>query len=219
MKTKQIFPILFFVIASLTCHAQVKELAIFRRFTISVEDGSKSIFYADNIKISPNSDKTYTWYESNQLHRTMGGYSGKLLNGQFTQYFPTKNLSTQGLYVKGLKQGVWREWYINGHLKSESQWMANIEEGPFVRYDQQGNWTQRGHLKDGKLHGRIENSLQDSISYQYFDQGQEISKEAYQNNNIFRKTGKLIGDQINKWFRKKEQRTGNEVGSSQSITP
>ncbi|MND62576.1 hypothetical protein D3C87_511280 [compost metagenome] len=204
MATKRIFYILLFLIISTASQAQVRELAIFRRFTIAVEDGSKSIFYADKIKISPNSDKSYTWYESNQLHTTMGGYAGKLLNGQFTQYFPNKNLSEQGLYVKGLKQGVWRKWYINGNLKNESEWMANIEEGPFVRYDEQGNWIQRGYLKEGKLHGSVENQDKGTVSYQYFDQGQEITKEAYQNNNVFRKTGKLIGNQINKWFRKKE---------------
>ncbi|QRQ61135.1 toxin-antitoxin system YwqK family antitoxin [Sphingobacterium multivorum] len=204
MTTKKILYTIFFFMISIICQAQVKELAIFRRFTISSNDGSKTICYADNIKISPNSDKTYVWYESNQLHQTMGGYSGKLLNGQFTHYFPNKNLSDQGLYVKGLKQGVWRHWYPNGNLKSESQWMANIEEGTFVRYDEQGNWIQRGYLKEGKLHGSIENKTSDVISYQYFDLGKEISKEAFQNNNIFRKTGKLIGDQINQWFKKKE---------------
>lgn len=204
MATRQLLPIFFFLLASLPCLAQVKELAIFRRFTILSEDGGKAILYAENIKIKPNSDKTYTWYESNQLHKTMGGYSGKLLNGQFTAYFSNRNLSEQGLYVKGLKQGVWRHWYTNGNLKSESQWMANIEEGPFIRYNEQGEWIQRGYLKDGKLHGAIENRIKDSSSYQYFDQGHEISKEAYQGNNIFRKTGKLIGDQINKWFKKKE---------------
>lgn len=204
MITKKISYTLLLLMISMICQAQVKELAIFRRFTISKDDGSKKIFYADNIKISPNSDKTYSWYESNQLHQTMGGYSGKLLNGQFTEYYPNKNLSEQGLYVKGLKQNVWRHWYENGNLKSESNWMANIEEGPFVRYDEQGNWTQRGYLKDGKLHGSIENQLSGITTFQYFDLGKEISKDAFQNNNIFRKTGKLIGDQINKWFRKKE---------------
>lgn len=204
MTSKKIFYTLFFLIVSLACQAQVKELEIFRRFTISAQDGSKKIFYADNIKISPNSDKSYAWYQSNQLHQTMGGYSGKLLNGWFTQYFPNKNLSEQGLYVKGLKQGVWRHWYDNGNLKSESQWMANIEEGPFVHYDEQGNWIQRGYLKEGKPHGSIENKSNGAISYRYFDLGKEITKEDYQNNNIFRRTGKLIGDQINKWFKKKE---------------
>ncbi|WP_324760175.1 toxin-antitoxin system YwqK family antitoxin [Sphingobacterium thalpophilum] len=204
MKTRQIFPLLFFLAAHLPSFGQVKELPIFRRFTIPQEDGSKTVFYAENVKINPNSDKTYTWYESNQIHQTMGGYAGKLLNGQFTKYFPNKGLAEQGLYVKGLKQGVWRSWYPNGKLRSESQWMANIEEGPFIRYDEQGNWIQRGYLKDGNLHGSIENRVKDSVSYQYFDRGQQISREAYQNNNIFRKTGKLIGDQINKWFKKKE---------------
>lgn len=204
MATRQLFPILIFWMISLSCHAQVKELAIFKRFTILAADGSKTILYAENIKISPNSDKTYTWYENNQLHSTMGGYAGKLLNGQFTQYFPNRSLSAQGLYVKGLKQGVWRNWYTNGNLQRESQWLANIEEGPFIRYNEQGDWIQRGYLKEGKLHGSIENRVKDSISYQYFDQGQAITKEAYQNNNIFRKTGKLIGDQINKWFKKRD---------------
>lgn len=205
MKIKALFYTIFLLSGSLDAHCQVKDLPIFNRFTISDDDGTKRVFYADNLQYRPVSDKTYMWYASNTLHKTMGGYSGKLLYGQYTEFYPNKSLSERGPYAFGMKDGVWKSWYQNGNLKKESLWQAGIEEGPFIEYNEDGNWSKRGHLKDNRLHGIVEVLQGDTISVQYFAYGKTISKDEYVDNNIFRKSKKLIGNKINQWFRKKEK--------------
>ncbi|UIR54615.1 hypothetical protein LZQ00_10045 [Sphingobacterium sp. SRCM116780] len=205
MKIKTLFYILFILLGSQHAYSQKKDLPIFNRFTISDDNGTKRVFYADNLDYRTVSDKTYTWYASNTLHTTMGGYSGKLLYGQYTEFYPNKNLAERGPYAFGMKDGIWKTWYSNGNLKKESQWLAGIQEGPFVEYQENGQWIRRGHYKNNHFHGIIEEQQKDSVATLYFMDGKIISKEDYTNTNIFRKSKKLIGDKINQWFRKKEK--------------
>lgn len=205
MKIKLLFYTLLIAVGSSDVYAQSKDLPIFTRFTIVDEDGTKRVFHADNLKYRTVSEKTYTWYASNKLHTTMGGYSGKLLYGQFTTFYPNKSLSERGNYAFGMKDGIWKSWYPNGNLKKESLFLAGIEEGPFIEYNEEGKWRKRGHLKNNRLHGIIEEIKNDSISIGYYADGNTITKDEYLDSNIFRKSGKLIGNKINQWFRKKDK--------------
>jgi len=64
----------------------------------------------------------YYWYEANEIHMTQGGYSGKLLNGVYTEYYKNKNLKTQGGFKNGLKDGHWKSWNTDGVLLSDTDW-------------------------------------------------------------------------------------------------
>lgn len=64
----------------------------------------------------------YAWYSAGTIHSTQGGYSGTLLNGLYTEYYPDKNLKEQGIYKKGLKDGVWKSWKENGTLNPTVTW-------------------------------------------------------------------------------------------------
>lgn len=213
MKIKLFFYTLLLSFSSPGAYSQSKDLPIFTRFTIINEDGTKHVFHADNLKYRAVSEKTYTWYSTNMLHTTMGGYSGKLLYGQFTTFFPNKSLSERGNYAFGMKDGIWKSWYENGNLKKESQWLAGIEEGPFIEYNEQGKWRKRGHFKDNRLHGIIEEIQNDSINLSYYAYGNAITKDEYLDSNIFRKSGKLIGNKINQWFRKKDKQETTPTAS------
>ena len=68
----------------------------------------------------------YYWYESNQIHSTQGGFSGKLLNGLYTEYYSDKNLKEQGTFKKGLKNGTWRSWNEDGTLAVNSTWKNGL---------------------------------------------------------------------------------------------
>jgi len=69
----------------------------------------------------------YYWYAANSIHKTQGGYSGKLLNGLYTEYFANKNLKEQGSFSRGLKHGIWRVWNEEGKLLSETNWKNGIQ--------------------------------------------------------------------------------------------
>jgi len=64
----------------------------------------------------------YAWYGANTIHFTQGGYSGKLLNGRYTEYYLNKNLKAQGDYKNGLKTGSWKDWNEDGSLLHQSAW-------------------------------------------------------------------------------------------------
>lgn len=103
----------------------------------------------------PDSRKIYYWYSGNQLHQTQGGFSGRLLNGVFSAYYPNKNLKTQGTFKNGLKDGTWKSWSSEGSLFDEVTWSSGTRDGKYFRYDLKGNIAESGHYKDGLLNGKI----------------------------------------------------------------
>src|ERR1700743_2833709 len=70
----------------------------------------------------PKSALNYYWYSAGSIHTTQGGYSGILLNGSYTVYYPNKNLEEQGIFKKGLKDGIWKTWKDDGTLNPVTTW-------------------------------------------------------------------------------------------------
>lgn len=69
----------------------------------------------------------YFWYNSGAIHETQGGYSGRLLNGQYTAFYLNKNLKEQGIFKKGLKDGIWKSWREDGSLLATVTWKRGKE--------------------------------------------------------------------------------------------
>jgi antitoxin component YwqK of YwqJK toxin-antitoxin module len=72
------------------------------------------------------SDRFYYWYSSNKIHYSQGGFSGKLLNGAYNEYYLNKNLKEQGNFKKGLKKGTWKSWNEDGTLSQISVWKNGV---------------------------------------------------------------------------------------------
>jgi len=68
----------------------------------------------------------YYWYSASQVHSTQGGYSGQLLNGLYTAYYPNKNLREQGAFDRGLKNGIWKSWNKDGTLQQAVTWNEGL---------------------------------------------------------------------------------------------
>jgi antitoxin component YwqK of YwqJK toxin-antitoxin module len=88
-------------------------------------------------------DRYYYWYLRNIIHSTQGGYSGQLLNGHYTAFYPDKNLKEEGDFKTGLKDGVWKTWNRKGDLTN----VANWDEGIQVPDGQQPFWKKVPFLK------------------------------------------------------------------------
>ena len=126
---------------------------------IRIADGDKKIEAEILPLTSPPTARprlVYYWYSANIIHATQGGYSGKLLNGKYSEYYPDKNLEEQGIYNKGLKDGVWKTWTDNGILTATYTWDNGIRSGHFVLYDEQGRVRQSGKYR---------NDVIDSVSF------------------------------------------------------
>ncbi|TJZ50571.1 hypothetical protein FAZ15_21355 [Sphingobacterium olei] len=177
------------------------------KVTIHTDHQHKIIFQTKEIHKKTSPDNTYFWYASRKIHETQGDYSGKLLHGDYLHYYPDNELAYKGQFKKGLKTGTWTEWTDDGILKKQSHWKKGQETGAYSLYDEKGNTLEMGKLKAGRRNGKVVMRLpQDStFSTTYYQEGNEISKEAYIDQNIFRRTGHYIGQQWQKLFSKKNK--------------
>lgn len=80
-----------------------------------------------SVHVATKATLHYYWYSANAIHETQGGYSGRLLDGLYTAYYPNKNLKEQGRFKKGLKDGVWKYWKADGALQSTANWKKGQE--------------------------------------------------------------------------------------------
>jgi antitoxin component YwqK of YwqJK toxin-antitoxin module len=96
-------------------------------------------------------DRLYYWYSGNGIHSTQGGYSGRLLNGQYQEYYANKNLKELGIFKKGLKDGIWRSWNESGTLIEFYTWKKGIKSGKYSIFDEHGILKQSGSYDNGVI--------------------------------------------------------------------
>lgn len=124
---KRILFILFCLFA-VTSQAQKMPDAGLNKVRISAADKTV-VADIDPVSSTPVAKDSlfYYWYGSNEIHITQSGFSGKLLNGGYTEYYPNKNLKEQGMFKKGLKNGVWKSWNRDGQLLTSSNWKNGVQ--------------------------------------------------------------------------------------------
>jgi len=126
----------------------------------------------------PKPGLDYYWFGSNIIHRQQGGYSGKLLNGTYEEYYQDRNLKVQGNYAEGLKDGLWKSWYSNGHLSEEVHWNKGELSGGFTYYDASGRMIKSGKYDGGRIEGTmITNPGTDSVKQIRYRRGIVMPKK------------------------------------------
>lgn len=114
-------------------------------------------------------DRLYYWYSGNSIHTTQGGYSGRLLNGVYLEYYLNKNLKEMGAFKKGLKDDIWKSWNENGILTQFHTWKNGVKSGEFNLFDDAGKLKQSGTYKNDLLEGKAKSYDKDNkltmISY------------------------------------------------------
>ncbi|MCC8427247.1 toxin-antitoxin system YwqK family antitoxin [Mucilaginibacter sp. UR6-11] len=104
---------------------------------------------------SVETDRFYYWYSSNIIHSTQGGFSGKLLNGKYTEYYLNKNIQEEGVFKKGLKDNIWKNWDESGVLTQIYTWKNGIKTGEFSLFYPNGNLKQTGNYNNNLLDGKV----------------------------------------------------------------
>ena len=126
----------------------------------------------------PDINKTYYWYAAHDVHQTRGGYSGPLLNGRYMAFFLNKNLREQVLFIAGLPDGQWKEWYESGYLKAVVTWNKGVKQGPYILYASNGSKQEEGSYSGGLRHGKITiYSAADSVKVQRYRNGLPVAKK------------------------------------------
>ncbi|TKC12049.1 hypothetical protein FA048_00065 [Pedobacter polaris] len=149
--------ILFLLCFSLTLKAQNNAV------NFDINDYKHTINFIDHkivFQVKPNKEpkstdpiRKYHWYSNNRIQITQGGFSGKLLNGNYNDFYLSNNLKEKGVFKAGLKDGEWHIWAIDGVLMEKVNYKEGILHGQFFKYDQLGNLLQEGNYKAGKING------------------------------------------------------------------
>ena len=118
-----------------------------------------------------NSNLKYAWYASNRINFTQGGFSGKLLNGYYSEYYKDRSLRVQGAYTSGLKNGTWKAWDHKGNLIERLNWKDGLKNGIFQTFDTVGKLKEEGTYKKNLLHGVLKKYKGDSVEVVLYKNG------------------------------------------------
>lgn len=156
MKTKTIFLLGVFSLLSVNVVNAQKGVEKFLTPKVMINELDRTIVaYVKPVKeVSVDTDKHYYWVSSNQINSTQGGYSGKLLNGSYQEFYINKNLKESGYLDKGLKTGLWKRWNQNGNLNDDYTWSDGNKHGIYHKYDSLGNVKETGKYKNNLLTGK-----------------------------------------------------------------
>ncbi|MGH1387347.1 toxin-antitoxin system YwqK family antitoxin [Kordia sp.] len=124
-------------------------------------------FYISSEKIKkPKVEKTYFWYKSGEIHQSTGDIGGAVLVNAYIKYYKSKQLAEKGVFDKGLKDGVWKNWHKNGSLSKIEKWKKGFRHGDFIIYTENGKKKVEGKYRNHKKHGAwIDYVSQDTLVY------------------------------------------------------
>jgi len=104
-------------------------------------------------KYKPNSKKNYYWFGNGIIHVNKYGYSGQLLDGVYEK--KTINnyvLIEKGKFSKGLKDGFWKKWDMEGNLTEIIKWSKGYKQGEYKLFNN-GHLFIKGFYKHNKKQG------------------------------------------------------------------
>jgi hypothetical protein len=102
----------------------------------------------------PKQGHRYYWYSNNSIISADGSFSGRLLHGTYTSYYPDHNLLQQGEFEHGLKKGLWTKWYDGGIVKERAHFSNGLLDGVYELYDAAGLLVARIHYRNGLRDGK-----------------------------------------------------------------
>lgn len=179
-------------------------------------------------RVSLLSDRVYYWFAGNEIHFTQGGYSGKLLNGDYQDYYMNKNLKESGSFDKGLKKGIWKNWTEEGLLKDQVSYKKGKKSGVYLKYDTTGKVSQKGKYNNDLLNGKQLMFIGDSTRIIYYKAGKLTSHQSFFNSlksipgsigHLFSKKDKQQSDQSKLLKQSKQASRDGQQDSQNEPTP
>ncbi|MDO5971365.1 hypothetical protein Q4Q35_16280 [Flavivirga aquimarina] len=110
-------------------------------------------------------DKTYYWYKSGGIHKSVANIGGEVLHNEYLKYYRSNQLAEQGTYNYGLKNGLWKSWYENGQLSTLEHWNNGYLDGKIANYDSSGSITLKGEYNNNLKVGTWINYKTKDTSY------------------------------------------------------
>ncbi|MBD77369.1 MAG: hypothetical protein CL840_00345 [Crocinitomicaceae bacterium] len=127
-------------------------------------------FYKDTNKTWVKKD----YYMTSQI-QMIGRFKSKKLkvkHGHFIYYHENGEVSLEGDYVEGNREGIWKAFYDNKKPKSEGQYANGDYVGHWKFFHENGELKSEGKYVEDRIHGKW---------VYYFDNGQVSSMGEYDN--------------------------------------
>jgi len=179
-----------------------------QKVTVNYDDHTVTAYLKPASVITTESGLFYTWFSGHQIRVTQGGYSGRLLNGLYQDFYGNKNLKEAGMYTDGLKDGIWKSWNEAGVLKEELTWSQGEKDGYYIRYTEAGLPAEKGNYAQGLLQGKqltypgIKTTTGvDSVVVVHYRKGKVVPPESLFPKNILPKH--VVPEFIKRQFKKK----------------
>lgn len=149
---------------------------------------SDTLFQFYTIKPTDNKPEPgsnyYYWFKPDTILVTHSGFDGKLLHGDYTVFYPNKNLKEKGKFENGLKTGEWKSWFENGEVQSISHWRSGKQEGLFSEFDRLGKPIRTGRFKRGQLKGDLQELGKDTAVTQKSRKGKPVIEKAKRDSTL-----------------------------------
>jgi len=145
--------------------------------------------------IKPHTNRQYHYYNKGEIHTSMGGYTGYLLEGQTETTLKNGQLLKSGRFKHGLKVGKWQEWNTNGTFSSMVRWKNGKKRGSFRQFDDNGNLIATGKYKNDDYHGKI----------RHYQNGEVVKTLKYRK-GVLKKEKKVNSKEDKKKEKKKESK-------------
>lgn len=181
-----------------------------KHFTKGVQDGKTEEFFPDGklrstityVKGVP--EGTLTWYQPDGKKDIEGRMVNGERDGGWTYYNADGSVQLQVLYAQGVfvkdkkENGVFKEYYDDDQLKSETTWRNGRKEGRFTEYHDNGKWvtlpielgpeggkkSEQERKLEGqtkKREGTYRNDVLEGEVKEYDDKGRMVSSLVYTN--------------------------------------
>ena len=138
-----------------------------REFILDYDDSTiVANILAQTPKVKIDNNLTYYWFENNKVKSNKGGFSGRLLHGEYKVLDKNKNLIKQGHFTNGVVDGTWKTWNRQGMLREVQNWKEGVKHGQWIVYNNEGKIIKSTEYKNGKLHGEM----------MYYENGQQVKK-------------------------------------------
>lgn len=164
--------LLLSIAANISLAQQTVQDALTHKVMVNHGQGTIVAYVKPVKSFSLQSDRSYFWFANHEIRSTQGGYSGKLLNGNYLEYDHDKKPVESGELDKGLKSGVWRKWDGAGRLLNDYQWHEGRKNGVYHLFDSVGRVSETGKYRNDLLHGKQLTFAADSTKKVFYKNGQ-----------------------------------------------
>lgn len=153
----------FLILVTFQIYAQDKKT--YKLDINSNHETKVNTFYTNTERKKIDKTTIYYWTLKREIHSTQGGYSGRLLQGGYTEYFASNQLKLKGQLKLGVRVNEWNFWHENGILKKSINYKNGKIHGRVIQYNLLGKPILFENYKNGTKHGQFIKVINDTLSY------------------------------------------------------